>query len=114
MGIKNERIAQIIKKEISDIIQFSLKDQRVGFVTVTDVEVTKDMSFAKIYINILDKEDKIKERFEYIKKAKGFIRSELAKRLTIYKVPDLIFVIDNSLQKGNKIDDIIKNLKQVD
>jgi len=114
MGIKNERIAQIIKKEISDIIQFSLKDERVGFVTVTDVEVTKDMSYAKIYINILDKEEKINSRFEHIKKAKGFIRSELAKRMSTYKVPDLIFVIDNSLQKGNKIDDIIKNLKQVD
>ncbi|MDD2591388.1 MAG: 30S ribosome-binding factor RbfA [Erysipelotrichaceae bacterium] len=110
MRIRTERLAQTIKKEVSEIIQFSLKDRRVGFVTVTDVTVTNDLSFAKIYINILDDEIKAKERFNNLKKAKGFIRSELAKKLTTYKVPQLIFIFDESLKKGNRIEEIIKNL----
>ncbi|MDD3923475.1 MAG: 30S ribosome-binding factor RbfA [Erysipelotrichaceae bacterium] len=110
MRIRTERLAQTIKKEVSEIIQFSLKDRRVGFVTVTDVTVTNDLSFAKIYINILDDEIKAKERFDNLKKAKGFIRSELAKKLTTYKVPQLIFIFDESLKKGNRIEEIIKNL----
>ena len=110
MKIRTERLAQIIKKEVSDIIQFSLKDRRIGFVTITDVNLTNDLSYAKIFINILDKDEKTAERMESLKKAKGYIRSELAKRLTTYKVPDLIFVLDDSLKQGNRIDEIIKKL----
>ncbi|MEA5026430.1 Ribosome-binding factor A [bioreactor metagenome] len=112
MGIKNNRLKQIIRKEISDIIQFSLKDNRIGFITVTDVEVTKDLSYAKIYVNILDDStEKIQARMEALKKTRGFVRSQLASRLTTYKVPELIFILDDSLQQGNKIDRIIKELK---
>lgn len=110
MKLRTERLAQIIKKEISEIIQFALKDKRVGFVTITDVTVTNDLSFAKIYVNILDDETKVNERFESLKKAKGFIRSQLASKLSTYKVPELIFILDDSLKKGNRIEEIIKKL----
>ncbi len=112
MNIKNERIAGIIKKEVSDIIQFSLKDKQIGFCTVTDVTVTKDLSFAKIFVSFLDKPQYVNERLSSLKHAKGFIRTELGKRMKTYKVPDLIFTIDDSLEKGNKIDRIIKDINK--
>lgn len=110
MNIKTERIAQLIKKEISDIIQFSMKERRIGLVTITDVEVTNDLSIAKVYFTIMDRKDRIEEDIMNLKRAKGFIRTTLSKRLKTYKVPDLIFIQDDSLEIGNRIDNIIKDI----
>lgn len=112
MNVKQERIAGIIKKNISDIIQRRLKDPSVGFVTVTDVTVTNDLSFAKIYVTFLDKPELKEKRLDSLKKAKGFIRTELGKEMSTYKVPDLIFVLDDSLEKGNRIDAILNDVTE--
>lgn len=111
MAVKKERLAGIIRREVSDIIQFSLKDPNVGFVTVTDVDVTGDLSIAKVYVTILGKKGKEKEALEQLKHAKGFIRTELGKRLTVRKCPDLIFVLDTSLEQGNRINQLIQDMK---
>ena len=106
--IKQERIAGIIKKNLSEIIQNQLKDKNVGFVTITDVEVTNELSFAKIYVTFLDKSEM---RLEALKKAKGYLKTELSKKMSTYKVPDLLFQLDESLNQGNRITEIIDNLK---
>ena len=111
MAVKKERLAGIIRREVSDIIQFSLKDPNVGFVTVTDVDVTGDLSIAKVYVTFLGKKGRENYFLEHLKKAKGFIRSELGKRLTVRKCPDLIFVLDTSLETGNRINELINNMK---
>jgi len=111
MSLKKERLATIIAREVSDIIQFSLKDPNVGFVTITDVEVTGDLSIAKIYVTVFDKKKDSNVTIDALKRAKGFIRSELGKRLTVKKCPDLVFVLDTSLEKGNRIDELIKQTK---
>ena len=111
MSIKQERLAGIIAREVADIIQFSLKDPNVGFVTITDVVVSGDYSLAKLYVTILDKRNNAEEALNNLMKAKGFIRTELGRRLTIKKCPDLAFVLDNSLEKGNRIDQLIKQMK---
>lgn len=111
MAVKKERLAGIIRREVSDIIQFSLKDPNVGFVTVTDVDVTGDLSIAKVYVTIMGKKGKEQEALEHLKHAKGFIRTELGKRLTVRKCPDLIFVLDTSLETGNRINELINNIK---
>lgn len=111
MAIKNERMNQIVLKEVSDIIQFSLKDSSVGFVTVTDVEVTNDNSYATVYVSFLGKEERNIAGLNALNKAKGFIRTELAKRLAIKRTPDLIFKLDDTLDKSKRIEEIIENLK---
>ena len=106
MTLKAEKIAGIIQKEISEIIQFSLKDPKIGFITITDVTVTNDLSIAKIYVSFLGQ----KPREEAGMKALD--RSELAKRMTIRKVPELIFKLDDSLERGNKIERIISEINK--
>lgn len=112
MTVKKDRIEAIIQKEVSSIIQMELKDPKLGFITITDVTVTNDLSIAKIYVTFLGKQDRIDAGMKTLERSKGFIRSLLSKRMTIRKVPQLIFLYDESLEKGNKIEKIIKQINQ--
>ena len=110
MSIKTERISSIIKKNVSSILQYEITNKNVGFVTVTDVEVTNDLSFAKIFVTFLDDEKHHKTHMEALENVKGLVRSKLAKTLSTRKCPELIFSYDKSLATGNRIDSIIKDL----
>lgn len=110
MTLKQDRMDQILKKEISRILQFELKNPKLGFVTVTDVECTRDMSQAKVYVSFLGKRERNDAGMKVLRASKGFIRSTLAKNIKARKMPDLIFVQDTSLEHGRKIDTIISNL----
>lgn len=106
---KMDKLNVSILKYVSDIIQFEVKSPEIGFVTVTGVEVTKDLSYAKVYVSFLGVTNTTKN-MEALERVKGFIRSSLAKKLTTYKVPALIFVLDTSFEKGQHIEDIIKEI----
>jgi len=108
--IKQEKLAVDIQRYISEIIQFKLGHINVGMVTVTKVKVSDDNSWAKVYVSFLDKNRE--KRLEDLKNAKWLIRSELAKKLTIRKTPDINFVLDDSYQKGEHIENIIKQIKE--
>jgi ribosome-binding factor A len=110
MTIKQERLEQIIRKEVSEIIQFKVKDPNVSFVTVTDVEVTRDYSIATIYVTFFNRELGDEVQLQALNKAKGYIRSELGSKLTVRKVPELLFKVDDSLDKGNRIDQLLKDI----
>ena len=112
MSVKQERVAQIILKDVTEIIQYDLKDPSVGFVTITDVDVTNDYSYATIYVSFLGKDERKQAGLKALNRAKGFIRSSLSKRLTIRKVPELIFKLDDSLEKGERIESIISKINQ--
>lgn len=112
MSLKRERVEGIIRKEISEIIQFSVKDPKVGFVTVTDVALTGDLGIAKIYVTFLGKEARAEAGMQALERGKGFMRTELGKRLSIRKVPELIFVLDDSLDKANKIESLIEEVRK--
>ncbi|MCK9198444.1 MAG: 30S ribosome-binding factor RbfA [Erysipelotrichales bacterium] len=111
MAYKQDKISVSILKYVSDILQFEVKSPDIGFITVTGVEVTNDLSYAKIFVSFLDK-SKVNLRMEALERVKGFIRSSLAQKLTIRKVPTLIFVYDDSYEKGEKIEKILKEIKQ--
>lgn len=111
MSVKNDKVAGLIQKEISSIIQFEMKDPKLGFVTITDVRVTNDLSLAKVYVSFLGQQARKDAGMKVLERSKGFIRSELAKRLSMRKVPDLKFMHDDSLEKGNKIEKILSELK---
>ncbi len=108
---KNEKMNHICQRAISEIIQFELKDPKVGFVTITDVQVTNDNSYAKVFVSFLGKQERAEAGLKALNRSKGFIRSALAKRLSIRKTPEIIFQLDNSLEQGNKIDRILADLK---
>ena len=109
MSIKIDRIASQMVKEISYVLATEVKDSDIRFVTVTDVKVTNDLSFAKVYVTVL-KEDKKEETLNALKNAAGFIRKELAERLEIRHIPELEFVYDESIEYGKKIENIIEKI----
>ena len=113
-SIKQKRLEGTIRKNISDIIQFGLKDPNVGFVTITNVHVSNDHSFAKVFVTFLGKDARAQAGLKALNRAKGFIRSELSQRLDIRRTPDLIFVLDETEMKARHIDEIIHNLHTED
>ena len=93
MANKQERIASLIRKNIAEIIQFDLKNPHLGFVSIPEVKVSNDFSYAKVYVSFINDKD-IKESLEVLEHSKGFIRSELAKRMDTRRVPEISFVLD--------------------
>jgi len=108
--LKKDKMNNIIQRELSSILQTEVKNNVIGFCTITGVEVTNDLSIAKVYVSFLDGHSK--RRMEALERSKGFIRSALAKRLTIRKCPELHFILDTSLDYGNKIEKIIKEINE--
>ncbi len=106
------RISEQIKKEVGDILNTKLKDPRIGFVTVTDVEVTNDLQQATIFISILGEEEEKESTLVGLTKASGFIRSEIGKRVQLRKTPEIKFSYDESLEYGNKIESILRKLNE--
>ena len=104
------RIDEEFRRELSQIISFDLKNPSVtGMVSVTRVKVTPDLKYAKIWVSILNAKN-TQETLEGLKKSAGYIRSELAKRINLRFTPELSFVIDDSLEYGAKIDNILKDI----
>lgn len=110
MVLKKDKMNGIIQRELSDILQTEVRDPAIGFCTITDVDITNDLSIAKIYVSFLNKNTK--KSMDALERSKGFIRSLLAKRLTIRKCPEIHFILDTSLEYGNKIDSIIEELNE--
>ncbi|MFH4354077.1 MAG: 30S ribosome-binding factor RbfA [Neisseriaceae bacterium] len=104
-----ERLKEQILKEIAEIIYHSVKDPGMGFTTFTEVELTKDLQHATVYYTVLDQKDK-SGTYQALERSKGFVRSELAKRLTLYHVPNLSFSYDSSIEQGEKIVRILGQL----
>lgn len=113
MSIKIDRISSQMVKEISYILATEVKDKDIQFVTVTDVKVTNDLSYAKVYVTVLD-EGRKKETLVALKNASGFIRKTLAERIEIRHIPELEFIYDESIAYGNKIEHIIEQIHEED
>lgn len=114
MSVKNNnrlnRIDEELKKEISTIINYELKNPKItGLISVTKTKITPDFKYAKVYVSILNSKN-IKETFANLKKSAGFIRTEIAKRINLRVTPELVFVLDDSMEYGAKIDQILKEI----
>lgn len=110
--VKQDRMDSILTKEISRILQFELKNPKLGFVTVTNVQCTRDMSQAKVYVSFLGQQERNDAGMKILNQSKGFIRSTIAKNVKMRKVPELIFVQDTSLEQGRKIEKIIQEINE--
>ncbi|QIK70079.1 30S ribosome-binding factor RbfA [Erysipelothrix sp. HDW6C] len=113
MTVKKERVESIIKRELAPIILNRLNDPSLSFVSVTDVEVTNDFSFATIYVSFLEEKNKV-PGMEALNRAKGILRSEVSKALSIRRTPELIFKLDESIEYGNHIATLLEKIKKDD
>lgn len=112
--IRTGRVSEQIKKELSQLIQTELKDPRIGFITVTGVDVTNDFSQAKVYLSVLGDEDQKAGTLKALEKASGFLRSELGKRIRLRHVPELIFKFDESIAYGSRIEKLLGEIERED
>ena len=103
-------MADLIQKEISEILMKSIKDPRVGFVTITRVSVTDDCRSAKIYFSVMGTEEEIERSRDGIESAKGFIRKELGARIRLRYTPDLTFQFDPSIEYAIRIEKVLQQL----
>ncbi len=108
---RSQRVSDLIREEIADIIMNKVKDPRLGFVTVTGAKITEDLKIATVYISILKEEEK-ETTLEMLNSAKGFIRAELAKRVRMKFIPSLTFRIDESLEYGDRIERLLREIKK--
>lgn len=111
---KNEtrlnRINEELKKEISRVLTFELKNPNVtGLLSVTRAKITPDFKYAKIYVSVLNSKD-IEKTMQGLKDSKGFIRSQIAKTINLRITPELSFELDDSVEYGMRIENILKNL----
>ncbi|MFD1018228.1 30S ribosome-binding factor RbfA [Thalassobacillus hwangdonensis] len=110
--LRANRVGEQMKKELGDIISKKIKDPRVGFVTVTDVQVTGDLQQAKVFISVLGEEKQKQETLVGLAKAKGFIRSEIGNRIRLRKTPEITFEFDDAIERGNRIEKLLRDLNE--
>ncbi|UWG98533.1 30S ribosome-binding factor RbfA [Dehalobacter sp. DCM] len=104
------RLAESIKAEVSKIIREDIKDPRLGFVTVTDVDVADDLRHAKIYVSVMGKEDEVTSSLEVLNKAAGYIRSELGRTISLRYFPEITFKYDQSIENGAHISKLLREV----
>lgn len=109
---RRDRITEAIRKEVSLIIHEELKDPRLGFVTVTKVELTPDLRFAKIFYSVLGKEEEHKKTKEALDSALGFIRRLIAQRINLRFAPEIVFKEDRSGEYSVRIEEVLNELKE--
>jgi ribosome-binding factor A len=100
---RTQRVGGQIQRELAQIIQQELRDPRLGMVTISAVEVSKDMAHAKVFITLMNTDQDVDATLKVLKKASGFLRRALGKRITLRVLPDLHFVYDSSLDEGMRI-----------
>lgn len=110
--IRVGRVSEQIKKELSSIIQMELKDPRIGFITVTGVETTSDLSQAKIYLSVLGNDEQKEATLKALASATGFLRSELGKRMKLRHTPVLLFKFDSSIEYGSRIESLLEDINK--
>jgi ribosome-binding factor A len=105
---RTERVAEQIQRELAELIRLEVKDPRVGFVTLTGVEVSRDYSHAKVFFTTLGAEAEHAATGEGLQRAAGFLRSQLAHRLNTRVIPQLHFVFDESVERGIRVTRLIE------
>jgi len=108
---RSERVNELIKRELSNILQREISDPRLGFVSVTKVTVTKDIKQAQVLISVLGDETAKKKSMEALHHAKKYIRELLAGRVKLRYMPDLFFYLDTTIEYNAHITDVINKLK---
>ncbi|WP_418790181.1 30S ribosome-binding factor RbfA [Phosphitispora sp. TUW77] len=108
------RVAEEIKKEITQMLREEIKDPRIGFVTVTGAEVTSDIRYAKVFVSIYGDDDTKLQSMQALENAKGFVRGELGKRMRLRYTPEITFRFDSSIEYGARIMKLLEEVKETE
>jgi ribosome-binding factor A len=108
-----QKLGDLIQRELSELLQRELRDPGVGMVTITSVDVSPDFSHAKVFFTVLDAA-KLDDAKRGLKRAAGFLRTQLAKRLKLYTTPELRFEYDESVERGDRLSRLIESTKKRD
>jgi ribosome-binding factor A len=108
---RSEKVGDLIREEISQIFLRGLKDPRIGFVTITKVDVSDDLRLAKVYYSVFGGEQEKEESYQGLESAKGYIKRELGRRVRLKYMPEISFMFDDSLEYGEHIEELLQGLK---
>ncbi|MBE21165.1 MAG: ribosome-binding factor A [Acidobacteria bacterium] len=105
---RRERLGDQLRVEIADLIQKEVRDPRVGFVTVTEVRMSPDLKHARVYVSILGDKEQTAESLDALERSRGFLKSKIGHRLKLRYVPQLRFVLDETLDESARIESLLK------
>jgi ribosome-binding factor A len=109
---RQEKLGELIAAELSNLLRTRVKDPRVGFASITRVEVSGDMRHAKVFVSVMGDSKEQKETMKGLINATGFLRHELASLLTLRFMPELVFKLDHSIEEGSRILELINKVQQ--
>ncbi len=109
---RSERVQEAIRQEVSRIVQLEMKDPRLGFITITKVELTKDLRYARVYFSVLGENKDKHLTLKGLNSAKGYIKGLLSDRIKLQFMPEISFTIDQSIEHTKHIHDILEKLKK--
>ena len=104
---RSQRVVEQIRRELAELIRLEVKDPRVGFITLTDVEITPDYAHAKVFFTNMTGERDVPEILQGLRRASGFLRRELGRRIRIHTIPELHFHYDRSVEEGSRLSQLI-------
>lgn len=111
---RQEKLGELIAAELSELLRTRVKDPRVGFASITHVEVSGDLRHAKVFVSVMGSPEEREATMQGLKNATGFLRHELATRLVIRFMPEIIFKLDKSIEEGSRILELIHRVEQED
>jgi ribosome-binding factor A len=108
---RQEQLGEVIAEELSDLIRTRMKDPRIGFASITDVELSADLRHAKVFVSVLGAPEEQRATLHGLEHAAGFLRHELAQRLNIRYTPEILFRLDESIERGTRILQLIHEME---
>lgn len=114
MTQRTDKIRELLKEEISDIIFREFKDPRLGFITIIDTEVTSDLRHAKVFVSVLGSEEERERNVAVLNKAKHFVRQALGKRIKMKTLPEIEFKLDTTVDRGVRMLELLEQVKHDD
>ncbi len=107
-GARKERISDAVQAEVARLLQFEVQDSRLGFVTVTGVEMTGDLRRARVFISLLGDDSRRDQSLDALEAARGFLRKRIGQTLRLKYTPELVFSLDTSIEQGAKIEKLLR------
>jgi len=111
---RRERIGDQLQVELADLIQHEVRDPRIGFVTVTEVRMSPDLKYARVYVSVFGDDEKRREGFAALQRAGGFLRSQVGRRLGLRHTPELRFELDETLDTSERIESLLEESGDID
>lgn len=111
MTTRQEKLREVLKEEISDILRREFKDPRLGFVTITDAEITSDLRHAKVFVSIMGNDEERNRNMKVLKGAEHFVRQAFGKRVRMKVIPEIHFYLDTSVDQGIRIFELLDQIK---